>query len=381
MRKSALWILGTTLPTGVLGCSAPPASQEAPPVAGLDYSVAPDAPPLEGLGAINPVSTASEAPTGPSTSPLPRPAPEGAVAPTNPTITAAPEGGEGVVPSDAEFSETEPTDLASEEPPPATADDPLSGESFCLADITDFGSDGPFSFNREREGRVNILTPEVPSGCRVPVVHLANGTGANCAAYQRVLNRFASHGFLTTCYESAQTGAGTQGVEAFETALEKHPELAANRLGSTGHSQGGQAAFTVLQQSEAKWGTEDFVFAGLAMQPASGFGAQPRGTRWQTMYSNIESPMFMFSGTADALVSAGWVASAFRAMGDNTEAYNWSARGATHIPTPQGPTMEVGVPWFRWKLLGDNEACKAFYALADTQSWNAIEDQNAVPCL
>jgi len=84
-----------------------------------------------------------------------------------------------------------------------------------------------------------------------------------------------------------------------------YPDLADNKLGSTGHSQGGQAAFTVLQLAEAKWG-DKMIYAGLAMEPASGFGAQPTGGTWQEVYAKIKSPMFMFSGTMDVLVSESW---------------------------------------------------------------------------
>jgi predicted dienelactone hydrolase len=220
----------------------------------------------------------------------------------------------------------------------------------------------------------------VPPGCRIPVVHLANGTGASCSSYQQVLNRLASHGFLTTCYESTQTGAGTQGVQAIETAYRNHADLADTKIGSTGHSQGGQAAFTVLQQAEAKWG-DSYTYAGLAMQPASGFGAQPPGGTWQSVYGRIKSPMFMFSGTADTLVAECWVQQGFDALNDAIEAYNWSAVGSTHIPTPQTHTMQVAVAWFRWKLLGDNEACKAFKALPAGAEWNMTKEQNPKNCL
>lgn len=256
----------------------------------------------------------------------------------------------------------------------------IPAESNCLEEVSDYFGEGPFSYSEARAGSVKMWVPDVPAGCKVPVIHLANGTGGTCGSYQRVLNRFASQGFLTTCYESGQTGAGTQGVEAFEAALQMYPDLAAQALGSTGHSQGGQAAFTVLQQSEAKWG-DSYRYAGLAMEPASGFGAQPRGESWQSMYSKIKSPMFMFSGTADTLVSARWVQQGFDALDDSIEAYNWSARGATHIPTPQEETMEVGVPWFRWKLLNDQAACKAFKDLTNGMRWSVSDEQNPESCM
>ena len=84
--------------------------------------------------------------------------------------------------------------------------------------------------------------------------------------------------------------------------------------------------------------------------------------------------------TADVLVSQGWVAQAFTALDDGIEAYHWSAIGATHIPTPQGETQQVSIPWFRWKLLGDNEACKAFKAMPMGGDWDSVREQNAVNC-
>jgi hypothetical protein len=253
-----------------------------------------------------------------------------------------------------------------------------SGESSCLDGITDFGARGPFQYRAAHQGSVKIWVPMTPAGCKVPVVHLANGTGASCSAYQNVLNSLASHGFLTTCYESTNTGAGTQGVMAIETVFNRHADMAAKRIGSTGHSQGGQAAFTVLQQAEDKWG-DSYVYAGLAMQPASGFGSQPR-IRWQQMYGMIKSPMFMFNGTSDTLVSQSWVAQGFTALSRSIEAYHWSARGSTHIPTPQAETIEVAIPWFRWKLLGDRAACMAFKALPSGMRWTVIREQNVAPC-
>ena len=193
----------------------------------------------------------------------------------------------------------------------------------------------------------------------------------------------ATHGFLTTCYEDPNTGAGTQGIMAFDTAITMYPDLADNKLGSTGHSQGGQAAFVVLQLAEAKYGTK-MTYAGLAMEPASGFGTEPAGGPWQTVYGEIKSPMFMFSGTADILVSAAWVGQAYSAMSANTEVYWWSATGATHIPIPLVPEEQVSIPWFRWKLLGDNEACRFFKAMPDNSTiypgWTRVKSENEAPC-
>jgi hypothetical protein len=262
--------------------------------------------------------------------------------------------------------------------------DPHSDESACLDGITDYGSDGPFMYESMNMGAVKIWMPDTPAGCKVPVIHLANGTGATCSAYLTSLQRMASHGFIVTCYEDMNTGAGDQGVEALDTVLTMFPDKARHALGSTGHSQGGQASFVVLQKAEAKWGVNqgDFIHAGLAMQPASGFGDQPERP-WAQIYADIKSPMFMFSGVGtDGLVAQSWVMDAFNAMSKTTETYFWARNGSTHIPVPNGEEQQISIPWFRWKLLGDNEACKAFKAIPQTDtSWMEIASNSPKDCM
>src|ERR1700712_4341382 len=217
-----------------------------------------------------------------------------------------------------------------------SGDGPLTGESKCLADITTYDKPGPFMVKMEREGSVNFWVPSVPEGCKVPVIHLANGTGASCSSYQDSLNHFATYGFLACCYEDANTGAGTQGLEAFKSAMTKYPNLVSKAYGSTGHSQGGQAAFVVQALAEKEVGLDGNKFARLAMEPVSGFGSQPAGS-WQMQYMSIKSPMFMFAGQGtDGLVSESWVMDAYNAMDKGTEVYFWARNGATHIPVPNG---------------------------------------------
>ncbi len=265
--------------------------------------------------------------------------------------------------------------------PSGGAGAPTTGGGSCLNGITNFKSAGPFTSKSQRSGSINFYVPSVPAGCKVPVVHLANGTGASCATYLATLTRLATHGFLAACYESTNTGAGDQTVKAFETAISMFPELVDKRLGTTGHSQGGQGAFTGLALAEKKFGAE-YVYAGLAMQPASGFGSQPAGASWQSLYGGIKSPMFMFSGLgSDGLVSQSWVQSAYNATAKTQEAYFWTYNGSRHIPVPNTETQEVAIPWFRWKLLGDQAACRAFVDLPKTNTkWAQASAKNQVPC-
>jgi hypothetical protein len=253
----------------------------------------------------------------------------------------------------------------------------------CLDGITDYENAGPFMFEAKTAGSVKLWVPMVPTGCKVPVIHMANGTGATCSAYQPSLERMASHGFLATCYEDPNTGTGDQGIKAFDAAFAMYPELADNKLGSTGHEAGGQGAFMVVQLAEEKWGGTR-LYAGLAMEPASGFGTQPSsGGTWQEAYAKIKSPMFMFSAlVTDGIVSQAWVQQAYDALSPTEEAYFWTADGAKHIPVPNGEEQEISIPWFRWKLLGDQKACAFFKAIPMTnKKWAEAASKNAQPCM
>lgn len=256
---------------------------------------------------------------------------------------------------------------------PTSSDD----SPHCMDGITDYARTGPFSVSTRRSGLVNIWVPRVPSGCKVPVVHLANGTGASCSTYGSILQHLASHGFLAACYEDPNTGQGTQCIDALETLFREYPDLADMKIGSTGHSQGGGAALMCVYRAEERWGASA-IYAGHAMEPAHGYGDSP--SNWATYYGMIESPVFMFNGSSDSLVSASWVQRGFNALDDSVEAYWYEATGAAHIPIPTRWTKESTVVWFRWKLLDDTRACEYFKAMPDSADWSYRDSQSETGC-
>ncbi|MDH5671881.1 MAG: hypothetical protein OEZ06_07000 [Myxococcales bacterium] len=265
--------------------------------------------------------------------------------------------------------------MQTETDPPATTTEPAGDH--CLAGITGYTEDGPFSFEAVTSGSVKMRVPVVPAGCKVPVVHLANGTGASCSSYLAVLEHLASHGFLAACYEDRNTGQGTQCITAIETARSEYPDLADDKIGSTGHSQGGGAAVVCIYRAEAQWG-DSMIYAGHAMEPAHGYGDAPAD--YASLYAQIESPIFMFNGSSDTLVSARWVGEGFDALSSSVEAYWYQAQGADHIPIPTRWTEESTVAWFRWKLLGDTQACQYFKDMPNSSDWTLQDSQNETDC-
>jgi hypothetical protein len=270
-------------------------------------------------------------------------------------------------------------DTGSVQPPPTAG---------CLEGITDYKNKGKFPFTYEAidetdestQQRINVKmwVPTVPAGCKVPVVHFSNGTGATCASYRAIHEHLASHGFLSTCYETTNSNEqeGARCISALETAYRKHPGLADDKIASGGHGVGGAAAHRCLQHAEVRWGRSK-RYAGYALAPESGSGSD---SGWMVAYAKIVSPMLEINCTADNLVSASWVGRAFDALPDATEAYWYEAQGATHVPIPVTWTQESAVVFFRWKLLGDARACQYFKAMPMGPDWKLQKQQADQGC-
>ena len=249
-------------------------------------------------------------------------------------------------------------------------EDKVEADPNCL-NITnyDYTQTGPFQVSASQQGAVNTYVPSnLPSGCKAPMVHFNNGTGATCAYYDNINRHLASYGFLVACYESTNTGSGEQCITAIESLYNSNKNIAdIGKIGTTGHSQGGSAALTCLYLAENKW--PNSKFAAHAIEPAHGMN---RNT-WQGEYPQIKSPVFMFSGSDDNLVSSDWVGWGYGLL--NSEAVWFEAEGATHF-NPHGWAMSSSVAWFRWKLLGDEQAGATLMGYPNNRFWNAVASKN-----
>ena len=234
----------------------------------------------------------------------------------------------------------------------------------CLDGITHYADMGPFSFSSVQSGKVNIWVPDVPAGCKVPVVHFGNGTGAACSSYTPLFEHLASHGFLTACYEDPSPDDGTHCLAALHTLFSEYPDLADMKIGSTGHETGGAVAIACVQRAEQEWGSAA-TYAGHAMAPFFGTGSAPN---WMAQLGQIESPIFLFSGSQDYLVSTSSLQPAFDAL--KTEKYWYEATGAMALPVPVSWAEESAVVFFRWKLLGDQAAGKYFAEMPNSDRWD-----------
>lgn len=249
----------------------------------------------------------------------------------------------------------------------AGSDDAGAGDSnaYCLDGITDYVASGPFDFDMAQSGIVKLWIPRVPADCKVPVVHFSNGTGAACDAYAGILEHLASHGFLTACSEDPTADDGVTCLTGLQTVLAEHADVAdPSRLGSIGQEIGGAGALLCVGLAEQTWG-DAVIYAGHAIAPQFGSGNVPD---WMTQLAHIESPVFMFNGSEDFLVSAQSVRSGYELI--TSEKYWYEATGALHIPIPVSWASESAVVFFRWKLLGDDVAGDYFKHMPDSDRWD-----------
>ena len=268
------------------------------------------------------------------------------------------------------IDDVEISGTASGDPPPSTS---------CLdAPVADYKSRGSYSYTYRRVGNVKMWIPDLPTGCSVPIIHLANGTGASCSMYDDILYHYASHGFIAACYEDSNTGQGTQAITAVNTVIAEYPDLVDTKYGFTGHSQGGGGAIMAVYRAEQAWGSTR-TYTGFGIEPAHGYGDSP--SNWRDYYAQIYSPISMFNGSQDLLVSASWVRSVYNALSPYIEKAWYEAVGASHMsPIPEDYASEFGLAWFRWKLLGDSQACQYFKNMPNSYYWRLQETDNLSPC-
>jgi hypothetical protein len=197
-----------------------------------------------------------------------------------------------------------------------------------------------------------------------------------CANYEAGLAHLASHGFLTLCSESSQTGDGTQCIEAVELARKQYPDLVSDQVGFAGHCQGGVSAILCAYRAEERWPEQ--TFAVQAAAPDHGILGAVED--WAPLYGEIESPVFMFNGSEDTVVSAQRIELGLEHFSAETEVTWYEATGAPHVPVPNQWIQESAVVWFRWKLLDDRDACAYWKAMPKGDAWDMKAETNAAPC-
>ena len=230
----------------------------------------------------------------------------------------------------------------------------------CVNPKLDPSKPGPYTIKSSKIGSVNIIEPVTDGKCKKVISHYSNGTGAMCLFYLEVNRHLASHGYITTCFESASTGQGEACIKAYN-AVKDRPDVLKDHLLSIGHSQGGNASVHCQYKMQERYPEVKVVSAGS--QPAWGMG----WSRYATDLPKIGSPIAVFSGDADAIVPHAWVQRGVRRM--KAEHYYYQCKPqCTHLNSKTWH-KSFALAFSNGWLLDDPDAKAIFKGFPDGQYW------------
>jgi hypothetical protein len=252
--------------------------------------------------------------------------------------------------------------------PPVQPLPPEPENDFCIDMNADPEQDGPYRWNKSKVGRVNLWVPKnLPQGCKAPIAHISNGTGAWCLYYASVAKRLASHGYVVSCYESTQTGSGDQCMQGLETASTASPNADKTHAVSTGHSQGGSGSAMCAYQWQNRY--PDYKMVVVPLQPAWGMNT----SNYKQKLRDMTYPSFVVSGDRDRVVRDSWIRQGWNVMNAPSWWYRAMPR-CTHWNVQAW--AKTAVPAFaRWKLLGGGEAAKSYFleAMPNSEYWEIVD--------
>jgi dienelactone hydrolase len=216
-----------------------------------------------------------------------------------------------------------------------------------------FGGTGPFAVTVQAESVTTYYSPTNlgSNGCaRHPVILWGNGTFTTPTVYDGLLRHLASHGFVVAAANTSNAGTGTEMLQGL-TQLTQWNGQAGNRffqrvdvdrVGTTGHSQGGSGAMRAAQDPRV-----DTAF------PVEGGFFNSTGL-------SVTVPTLFLAGETDTLTPG--IRSAYQAAAATIPAAYAELAGAGHlVPLGDGGGFRPAITaWARWRLMGDATAGAQF---------------------
>lgn len=153
-----------------------------------------------------------------------------------------------------------------------------------------YAANGPYGAVTTSVTNFSIYHPRNMKGDH-PIITWGNGTGTPTMAYAPFLRHLATWGFVVIASNSVMTANGTQMIQGIDYLLEENKNsgskfygmLDTDKIGTTGHSQGGGGAINAA--------TDPRVTCTAPISPAPG------------QIRKVTCPTFMVTGTMDALAT------------------------------------------------------------------------------
>ena len=198
-----------------------------------------------------------------------------------------------------------------------------------------------------------------------PMILMVNGTGGKATKYEPQFELFASWGFIVVGNQDKGTGSGKTTITTLNYMLTQNEDpgsvfyhkIDTDNIGITGFSQGGAAVFNALTKfEEAK-----YFKSAAPLSPV-----QEAGSHTMTDYgydiTGVKCPVLLLAGTeGDFEVKTVIPPEEMFNMYDRLSVPKAMARriGMDHDHMMHSAGGYV-IAWFRWQLMGDEEAAKAF---------------------
>lgn len=219
---------------------------------------------------------------------------------------------------------------------------------------------------------------------KFPVVIFANGTGGTSKDFVPFFNHLASWGFIAIGNDDQNTRTGLSTNDTIKFIMEKNSDTESifynkvdlENIGVGGHSQGGVAVFNSITKQELG----SMIKVGYAVSATSSKISEGFMDGWEYDLTNINVPMFLTAGTG--MFDAGTATSKDQ---DNDEKNGilqgitplWSLEenfsNLSNVDKVIARKVDVDhgnshhefdgymTAWFRYYLMGDEEAGKVFY--------------------
>lgn len=239
--------------------------------------------------------------------------------------------------------------------------------------VSDFAASGPFSVtNSNVNTNCAVYRPRTlgENGLKHPVILWGNGTGGSPSTYGRLLEHWASHGFVVAAARTSNAGSGEEMISCLNYLITENGrstgtfsgKLDINRVATAGHSQGGGGSIMAGQDSR--------VTVSAPFQPYTlGLGHRSSSQR------NQSGPMFLMTGGSDTIASP--TLNALPVYNNANVPVFWGElRGAGHFE-PVGNAGGYRGPstaWLRYHLMEDQNAESTFYgsncSLCSDRNWD-----------
>jgi predicted dienelactone hydrolase len=224
--------------------------------------------------------------------------------------------------------------------------DPDNG-AYSNIEVT-YAANGPYATKSKSVTGFKIFYPKRMEGDH-PIITWGNGTGAMTTTYRAFLNHLASWGFVVIASNNTMNQNGNRMVAGIDYLIrqnnsvgsEFYGKLDTNRIGTTGHSQGGGGAINAAKDRR--------VTCSASMAPSTA------GIR------QVKGPVFLVAGRLDFAVSPTLVRSTIYANANGPTVFGIvNGMGHMGFAGNAGGARGYVTAWFMYHLQDEEYAGGAF---------------------